>query len=55
MKWNFLAYCSASHATSVVQTIKRSIKLIYTQSRERKERDRDRENGFKGLILENRE
>lgn len=32
MKWNFLAYCSASHATSVVQTIKRSIKLIYTQS-----------------------
>lgn len=41
VKWNFLAYCSASHATSVVQTIKRSIKLIYTQS-ERGKRDRDK-------------
>ena len=32
VKWNFLAYCSASHTASVVQTIKWSIKLIYTQS-----------------------
>lgn len=44
VKWNFLAYCSASHATSVVQTIKRSIKLIYTQS-ERGKRGTETENG----------
>lgn len=42
MKWNSLAYCSASHATRVVQTIKRSIKLIYTQS-ERAERGTETE------------
>lgn len=44
VKWNFLAYCSASHATGVVQTIKRSIKLIYTQS-ERGKRGTEMENG----------
>lgn len=44
MKWNFLAYCSASHATSIVQTIKRSIKLIYTQS-EGGKRGTETENG----------
>jgi hypothetical protein len=42
VKWDFLADCSASHATSVVQTIKRSIKLIYTQS-ERGERQGQRQ------------
>lgn len=39
MKWKYLAYCSASHATSIVETIKRSIKLIYTERKGQRQRE----------------